>query len=106
MEKFDKEYKYIRAKERVEEIKKFYSNLISYVLVIALLAGINYYTDGWNHPWFLWAAFGWGIGLIFHAIKAFQWSPFFNRDWEERKIKEFMEEDEDSTSLTKTQHWE
>lgn len=35
MENFDKENKYIRAKERVEELKKFYSNLTSYVLVIS-----------------------------------------------------------------------
>lgn len=104
MENFNEENKYIRAKEKVEEIKKFYSNLISYVVVIAFLAGINYYTDGWNNPWFLWAAFGWGIGIVFHALKAFQWNPFFNKDWENRKIKEYMDEDNDG--LRKTQHWE
>ena len=34
MENFDKQSKYIRAKERVEELKKFYGNLFSYVVVI------------------------------------------------------------------------
>ena len=38
--------------------------------------------------WFLWAAFGWGIGLIFQAAKAFNWAPFMNKNWEEKKIKE------------------
>ena len=104
MENFDKENKYIKAKERVEELKKFYSNLTSYIIVIAGLAAINYYTDGWNYPWFLWAAFGWGLGLLFHAFKAFRWNPFFNKDWEERKIKEFM--DKDSKTSNRTQHWE
>lgn len=92
----DKENKYFRAKEKVEEIKKFYSSLTAYVLVIGALAGLNYYIDQWNYPWFLWAAFGWGIGLVFQAFKAFSLNPFFGSGWEERKIKEFMDEDKNA----------
>ncbi|PKA99913.1 2TM domain-containing protein [Flavobacteriaceae bacterium MAR_2009_75] len=94
MRNVEKENKYLRAKERVEEVKKFYMSLLSYIVVIGFLAGLNYYTDRWNYPWFLWAAMGWGIGLIFQGIKAFGKNPFFGRNWEERKIKEFMQEDE------------
>ncbi|NQX78266.1 2TM domain-containing protein [Gilvibacter sp.] len=86
--------KYIRAKERVEELKKFYTSLMWYVIIIPFLAWINYTTNGFSYVWFLWAAFGWGIGLVIHAIKAFRLSPVFNRDWEERKIREFMREEE------------
>lgn len=93
MEDFSKESKYIRARERVEELKKFYGNLISYVFVIGMLAVINYLTY-WEYKWFLWAALGWGIGLVFHAVRTFRWNPIFNREWEERKIREFMEEDQ------------
>lgn len=89
----DKENKYLRARERVAEIKKFYNGLISYMVVIAALAGLNYYVDQWNYPWFLWAALGWGIGLAFQAAKAYKLNPFFGRNWEERKIKEFMQDD-------------
>ncbi|MRI00017.1 histidine kinase [Kriegella sp. EG-1] len=96
MDYSDKESKYLRAQERVDELKKFYSNIISYVLVIAMLAGINYYTDQWNYPWFLWAAFGWGIGIIFNAIKVFGSDPFLGKGWEERKIKELMNEDKEA----------
>lgn len=92
-----KESKYIRAKERVEELKKFYGNLISYVIVIGGLAVLNYYIDGWRYMWFLWAALGWGIGLFFHALYTFNWNPFFGKDWEERKIKEFMDKDKNPT---------
>ncbi|MGI9546287.1 MAG: 2TM domain-containing protein [Flavobacteriaceae bacterium] len=94
MDDLNKESKYIRAKERVETLKKFYSNLTSYVIVITMLAGINYWTNEWRYMWFLWAAFGWGIGLTFHAFKVFGLNPFFGRNWEERKIQEFMEEDD------------
>ena len=86
--------KYLRAKERVTEVKEFYSKLIRSILVIALLAGINYYTNEWRFMWFLWAAFGIGISLVFKAIKIFGANAFLGRDWEDRKIKEFMNEDE------------
>jgi len=94
MENHSKENKYLRAKERVEELKKFYGNLVSYVVIISVLAGINYWTNEWRYMWFLWAAFGWGIGLFFHAINTFNLNPFLGRNWEDRKIREFMNEDE------------
>ncbi len=94
METSEKEKKYFRAKERVDAIKKFYTSLISYVFFIGFLAAINYWTNQWSYPWFLWAAFGWGIGLVFQAIKIFGLNPFFGKNWEDRKIKEYMQEDE------------
>ncbi|SHI98496.1 2TM domain-containing protein [Pseudozobellia thermophila] len=94
MENIEKESKYLRAKERVQEVKKFYMSLLSYVVFIGFLAGLNYYIDRWSYPWFLWAAMGWGIGLVFQGVKAFGKNPFFGRNWEERKIKEFMQEEE------------
>ncbi len=95
MEDFSKENKYLRAKDRVERLKKFYGNLTSYVLVISGLAVVNYLTNEWVYMWFLWAAFGWGIGIVFHAIGTFNLNPFFGRDWEERKIKELMRDEDD-----------
>ncbi|WP_420322970.1 2TM domain-containing protein [Flagellimonas sp.] len=99
MEQSKKESKYIRAKERVDELKKFYANVWSYIMVISALALINYLTNEFRYMWFLWAAFGWGIGIIFHAVGTFNLNPFFGKKWEERKIKELMEDDE------KTKKW-
>lgn len=90
----EKQNRYLRAKERVAEIKKFYTGLIGYVIVISMLGALNYYVNEWRYMWFLWAAFGWGIGLVFQAAKAYQWSPFMGKNWEERKLKEFMEEED------------
>ncbi len=95
MEDFSKENKYLRAKDRVEKLKKFYGNLTSYVIVISGLAVINYLTNEWVYMWFLWAAFGWGIGIVFHAIGTFDLNPFFGRSWEERKIKELMRDEDE-----------
>lgn len=90
----NRESKYLRAKERVGEIKKFYSSLFSSIFVILLVGGINYYWDQWQTPWFLWVVFGLGISLVFNTYKTFGHNAFFGRNWEERKIREFLEEEE------------
>lgn len=86
--------KYLRAKERITEVKEFYSKLLRSALTIALLAAINYYTNEWRYMWFLWAALGISISMVYKASKVFGMNPFFSKDWEERKIQEFMNEDE------------
>jgi len=86
--------KYLRAKERITEVKEFYSKLLRSAILIAFLAALNYYTNEWRYMWFLWAAFGIGIGLAFRAAKVYGLNPFFGRNWEQRKIKEFMDEEE------------
>lgn len=97
----DRDNKYLRAKERMENIKKFYTSLFFYILFIGFLAALNYYTNEWRYPWFLWAALGWGIGIAFQAAKAFKWNSLLGKDWEERKMKQFMEEEENKDNLWK-----
>jgi hypothetical protein len=94
MENTNKEKKYLRAKERLEEVKKFYTSIFSGLFVILMVAGLNYYINQWSYPWFLWVVFAWFVGLLFKAIKVFGFNSFFGKDWEERKIKEFMKDDE------------
>jgi len=94
MENPNKDNRYFEAKERVAAIKKFYTSLFFYVVFIAFLAGLNYYVDRLQNPWFLWAALGWGIGIIFHAFKAFRFNLGFGKDWEDRKLKQYMEEED------------
>lgn len=81
--------KYLRAKQRVEELKGFYGNLISYCLVIPLLIFINYKTF-WGFQWFWFPMAGWGIGVAIHAFTVFG----YGANWEERKIRELMEKDD------------
>ena len=101
MENRSIEEKYLKAKEKVAAMRKFYSNLLSFIVFITLLGALNYWIDKWRHPWFLWAVFGWGIGLVFQAIKAFDLNPFFGNDWEEKKIRELMEKEDGPTKKWK-----
>jgi len=84
----NKEKKYNKAKKRVKEIKKFYTNLLSYCIIIPFLIFINYQTS-WSVKWFWFPLAGWGIGIAFEAFKVFGYSS----NWEERKIKELMNKD-------------
>ncbi|MEZ4796733.1 MAG: 2TM domain-containing protein [Flavobacteriaceae bacterium] len=94
-EQFDDSY--VRARKHVEEVKEFYYSLISYIIVIPFLAFINYWTF-WGYQWFWWPMLGWGIGLLIHAYKVFVNDGIFGRNWERRKIEEFMREDEEKNS--------
>ncbi len=92
MRDIDKESKYIRARERVDEVKKFYGSLTSYIIFVIIIVALNYW-KGWASSWYHWAIFGWGIGIIVKAFKVFRLNPFMSHDWESRKMKEFMDED-------------
>lgn len=85
------DYRYRKAKEKVGNIKGFYGNLMAYTIVITLLALLNYYTT--SFPWVIFPAVGWGLGVIAHGFSAFGYLPFLGKDWEERKIKEYMNSD-------------
>lgn len=84
---------YLRAKKKVENLKGFYWNLITYIVVIPILAYINYLTT-WNEiKWFWFPMAGWGVGLLLHAFSVFGTDKVFGSDWEEKKVKEFMDKE-------------
>lgn len=85
------ELKYQRAKEQVECIKSFYTHAIVYTIVMSVLVYINYRTT--SFIWVVFPAIGWGIGLLSHGFRAFGYNLIFGRNWEERKIKELMDND-------------
>ena len=89
----DEQAEYQEAKKRVQEIKGFYSHLVTYILVNAVLVVINLLTSP-EYLWFIWPIIGWGVGLVIHAFTVF--SSFWGKSWEERKIKEIMEKDKRS----------
>lgn len=86
---------YLRARNHIEELKGFYYSLMSYCLVIPFLVFINYRTS-WGFQWFWFPMFGWGIGLIIQAFRVFASNGVFGRNWEERKIEQFMREEDNN----------
>ena len=92
--------KYKRAQKRVKKIKGFYSHLIVFIVINLLLITFNIYRymdDGYEFTEAIskFSVFStpvfWGIGLFFHWMGVFGFKSVFSSDWEERKIKEFMD---------------
>jgi hypothetical protein len=84
--------RYLIAKRKVDDIKGFYSNLTSYILVNLILLFINLIYSP-DYLWFYWPLLWWGLGVLFHGLKVFNCFPFFDKEWEKQKIKEFMDKE-------------
>lgn len=82
---------YLKAEKRVKEIKGFYSHLLVYIIVIPVIIYVNLtFVPGFH--WFWFSLLGWGLGLLFHWFGVFGFRLLgFGKDWEERKIKELMD---------------
>lgn len=92
MDKLSENEKYFKAKARMEQIKGFYWHLFTYLFMIPLLGIVNYLTT--DFPWVVFPILGWGIGLTIHWYAVFIKHAVFSKKWEERKIQEFMNQDD------------
>lgn len=79
-----------RAKRRVKNLSDFYYHLMTYVLVNALLVIIDRRVDGGQEvlglDWAYWVIFGWGFGIVGHAIYTF---------FGEHKVQELYEQEKE-----------
>lgn len=87
-----KDKRYQKAKEKVEAIKGFYGNLLAYCIVIPFLAWLNLRTTGF--PWVVFPMLGWGLGVVLHGMEVYGYNPLWGKRWEERKLKELMEQED------------
>lgn len=88
----DADKRYERAKKRVEELKSFYIHLAVYITVNIALFILNMLTSP-NDLWFVFPLLGWGIGLSVHFVVVILGGKWGSK-WEDKKIKELMEKDE------------
>ncbi|WP_296386436.1 histidine kinase [Winogradskyella sp.] len=87
---------YVKAHNRVEELKGFYYSLISYVFVIPFLIFIWYTFSRHTIQWFWFPMFGWGLGLAIQAYRVFVDNGAFGASWEKRKIEEYMRKEDEN----------
>lgn len=103
---FSENIKLRKARKRVEALKGFYKHLLVYIIVniaIFIVRGNvleffqNQSSDKNFMEWMDWniliVPIFWGIGLLFHAAKVFQYKLPFIENWENRKIKRFIDKD-------------
>jgi hypothetical protein len=95
--KITEEERYLLAKKRLKRLKEFYVHLAAYIVVnllLTILTIIEKFYDGSVKVIFVvdtnWIWLFWGIGVLLHGLRVFGFSSFVRKGWEERKIKEFM----------------
>lgn len=79
-----------RAIRRVAALKGFYIHLALYLAVNAGLLLVDALTG--PRWWVQWIFLGWGIGVAAHALAVFGHASKVVADWEDRKIKQLMDE--------------
>ena len=99
--------KYQRAQKKVAEIKGFYNHLAVYIVVTVVLyflrdkmTFILLSKRVFGSPELLerinWDVFGtpivWGIALVFHALIVFGNNILFGKQWEAKKMRQFLDE--------------
>ena len=99
-QRYKEEDAYIRAKKKLDKLKGFYWHLASYVIVnLFLIITIATHLDDdetiWQFGTFA-TAFFWGIGLFFHFMGVFGPGFIFGKNWEDRKVKEYMDKEKES----------
>lgn len=91
---FYREDAYLRAQKKVKKIVGFYWHLASYVIVnIFLLFLFSRNQDNFLSFGTFSTAIFWGIGLFFHFLGTFGPDFFFGKNWEQRKIQEYLDKD-------------
>jgi hypothetical protein len=103
LEGLQPEDKYAAAEREVKRLKGFYTHLIVYIVINIMIVFLNIGDLEKGESYFkienFFTAFFWGIGLTAHGLSVFGRNIFFGRNWEEKKIKEFMEKE-------KNEKWE
>ncbi len=92
---FKKEEAYLRAKKKVDALIGFYWHFAVYVVVnvfLILVIALNSNEGFLGFGPYATALF-WGIGLVFHFLGVFGPDFLFGKDWEQRKLQEFMDKE-------------
>ncbi len=80
--------RYEEAQRYVQKLKGFYTHLAVCLTVNSFLHLANIVTAGGY--WAFWPALAWGIGVAIHGNSVLRWVDYFGREWEERKIREYL----------------
>ncbi len=104
--KYIEEQRYVKAKKRVKDIKKFYAHFTIYIIVNIFISGVIVFGllesnevknifDALSHSGVYMTWIGWGIGVFFHWLRVFGFANIISKNWEERKIQELIEKEKE-----------
>jgi hypothetical protein len=88
---------YQAARRQVQRLRGFYAHLAVYLAVNAGLLVINLFTAP-ERLWVMGPLAGWGIGVVIHGAAVFLRGRFFGNEWEDRKVRELLQRQQQSRS--------
>jgi hypothetical protein len=77
------------ARRHVKRLRDFLQLCVTAGLVIALTAAVNVMTSP-HRLWFLWVVLGFSSALGVAALETFGRDLWLGREWQERKLREFL----------------
>ncbi|WP_347925217.1 2TM domain-containing protein [Pontimicrobium sp. SW4] len=91
--------KYLEAKRKVKSLRRFYIHLLFFLIVnVALMFNLIMLEKDESLNIFVWAILNimitWSIGVFIHAWIVFKGKILFSKAYEDRKIEEFMNEEQ------------
>lgn len=98
----DSELKFIKAKGKVEKLKRFYTHLVVFVVINCVITAVKVMHnmnkgETFEEAFFDFATLAswlfWGVALALHAFSVFGIHLLLGEDWEERKIEKYMNDD-------------
>lgn len=100
--KEDKE-RLLRAQKKLKRLKVFYFHLAGYIVSVALLLYNLYIVEG---PYKdniislnLSIIVAWTVLILLHAWRIFKEKKAFKESWEDKKMKQFLKEDDQETTM-------
>ena len=94
----------VNAKKKVRKVKFFYLHLVFFIIGIALIL-YNFYIIE-EGPYKnniislnLSVIVVWTVFVIIHGLNTFKEKTIFNRNWEDKKIKEFTKEEKTEKTM-------
>lgn len=93
---------YLKAKNRVEKLKRFYTHLGVYFVINSIITAVKVMHNMNEGATFEDALFNfsalaswviWGLVLAIHAFSVYGLPLILGHDWEERKIEKYMNEE-------------
>ena len=92
--------RYQEALKRVKKIKNFYSHLVVFVVINLMIMIVNMQELDPGESYFklhnFFTLLAWGVGLLAHALSVFLPSALLGKNWEEKKIKQLMEQEKNN----------
>ncbi|WP_299123855.1 2TM domain-containing protein [uncultured Winogradskyella sp.] len=101
----DEEQLLAKAKQKVKQVQIFYLHLVLYAIVVGLLLYNFYIIEEGPYKNNIIALnlsvlVVWTVFIIIHRINVFNGRKIFKKSWEEKKIQEFLEDENETETTT------